>query len=147
MKQILLLILLAICLKSSSKIYGQNIDTICVTTNEFKIIMQDLSAYRILRVIDSNNVVIIRNQKNIIENQKIVQINPMEEISEIENKMDSETEVVAIIVIVEEEEVDQEVGADHDHHGLEDEEEQLVKVLDLVTVEAVVEHDNLYKLV
>jgi len=34
--------------------------------------MQDLSAYRILRVIDSNNVVIISNQKNIIENQKKV---------------------------------------------------------------------------
>ena len=32
--------------------------------------MQDLSAYRILRVIDSNNVVIIRNQKNIIEANK-----------------------------------------------------------------------------
>jgi len=30
--------------------------------------MTDLNEYRILRVIDSNNVVIIRNQKNIISN-------------------------------------------------------------------------------
>lgn len=50
--------------------YGQNSDTICVTVKEFRIIMQDLNAYRLLRVLDSNNVLIIANQDSIINKQE-----------------------------------------------------------------------------
>jgi hypothetical protein len=60
----------------SLKSYGQTIsDTICLSKDDFKLIMIDLHQYQILRTIDSNNMVIITTQRNMLNSMESVMFN------------------------------------------------------------------------
>jgi len=50
-------------------------DTICVSLDDFRLIMTDLSKYKILRKVDSNNVILIKTQKDIIDNLESIMLN------------------------------------------------------------------------
>ena len=58
------------------KSYGQTInDTICLSKDDFKLMMIDLHQYQILRTIDSNNMVIITTQRDMLSNAESVMFN------------------------------------------------------------------------
>lgn len=72
----LLSLTLISCLSVNLKSYGQTInDTICLSKDDFKLMMIDLHQYQILRTIDSNNMVIIATQKDMLSNAESVMFN------------------------------------------------------------------------